>query len=222
MLPQAIGPLLGYLCVQVSTSASHSGESFTLNFGVGAPSGRAPFTWSGVPEGPLQPGSPPPAVTFSYVSSSYNSSEDALHLSSINGTLNHSVTGTITGSGSTLQLAIAITTYMEINQHILGSDAASSSANIVERNWSVSYDLVVSEGEREANPVNQAETNTGGDLNYNMFEDLFLGSGGLASMVAAIRGQIPDLSPGYQYDLQSAIQQAMEMDYGASAGVKRL
>lgn len=204
-LPQVINPLVSFLCVQPMVSADHSGEQFSLLLGWNAPTQYPAIIWSGIPQAGFPADSAVPPISFAYQASAYDSAEDALHLSSFNAMLRHDLAGAVTVSGMTVTVVIDVTTYLEINCHLLGQDAASSSANVVQRSWTTPY-LVQQEGGEttlEIVPAAQAETtDTSGMIEFSVL--LFLTN--LPSLVEAVQGGVPPFPGELILDVEDAFQ----------------
>ncbi|HEX8411626.1 MAG TPA: hypothetical protein VF883_22435, partial [Thermoanaerobaculia bacterium] len=127
-LQNLISPYASVLSIDTTVSMDHDGEDFTTT--LSAPFSTTPAQWT-----PTAPGTPAGSdgyaqiLTIGYSHNSYDSSEDALHLSSINGTFNYAMNGNVAVSGNVLRLQLDTTAYIEFNAHIVGIHAGNFSGN---------------------------------------------------------------------------------------------
>jgi hypothetical protein len=85
-------------------------------------------------------------LALDYQSNAYDSGEDPVHLSSVNATINYSITGSMTQDGETITVQTHTVCYVESNTHVFGQDAVSHSGNLIDEAWSATYQI--SPGER--------------------------------------------------------------------------
>lgn len=109
-------------------SASHDGENFTLTYELAPVAAGTPgLVWEPVPNASGQE-----EAFFGWQSSAYDSAEDALHLSSMDVTLTYNVSGLITTSDDIVEMRLRITITVALNQHYVGQDTLSTTANILD------------------------------------------------------------------------------------------
>jgi hypothetical protein len=187
-----ISPASANLSVNTNISMSHDGEDFTTTLNATWP-GPNPGVWTRTPAGtPAGPDGFTPLMTISYACASYDSSEDELHLSSINGDFNYNLTGDVSVSGNLLRLTIRGVAFAEFNAHIMGIPAANLEANIVDLTSIVTYTLsTTSGGELQAtmsttspNPIDNSQS-----IDFSTWDNL-IGLSGVADMINSMKAQL--------------------------------
>ena len=82
------------------------------------------------------------AAHFKYQSTAYDSAEDTMHVTSVNGTLTYTVTGVVTQPDNQTLLVWAQTIfYVETNFHILGQNAQNESGNLIDQVVRATYQI---------------------------------------------------------------------------------
>lgn len=141
----AVGPSLvpGMGCMAVSVSMSHDGENFSVNYGFGQANPGSPGAlWQ-----PAPGGSPAGAVlAIDFDSSGYDSSEDAMHLRSIDGSLDYKLTGyLVTGTDDSIAFQLEALAVNSANLHEMGVVVQSETSNVVQfaaaARYMVTYDV---------------------------------------------------------------------------------
>lgn len=177
------------LIVNTTAECTHSGEDFTTQ--VSYQFSPTPAQWTLVAAGtPTGPDGFAPLLTTGYSKDSYDSSEDALHTSSINATFNYNMNGGIAVSGNVVRLTVHSVAYMEFNWHLLGINAGNYNANIVDyqavQDYTLSVDVL---GGLVATPSAPVTTDNSQDIDESGW-DKFVGLGDIADMVRDIKGKL--------------------------------
>jgi hypothetical protein len=193
-LHKLVAPASRNLSIDTNISMTHSGEDFTTR--VSAPSSPNPAQWTLVPAGgKAGPDGFAPLLTIGYNHHSYDSSEDALHLSSINGTFNYAMSGSIEvggKGGNIIRLKLHTVAYLEFNAHIVGIQAANLEANIVDYQSTALYTINIDgSGKLVATMSPPQNIDNKQDINESKWDDL-IGLGGVASMIERVRTQLSD------------------------------
>jgi hypothetical protein len=190
-LVQLIQPYSSVLSVDTTISMTHSGEDFTTT--LSTPLSQSPAQWTLTAPGTAAGSDGFTALmTISYSHPSYDSSEDALHLSSINGDFNYTLAGDISVSGNVIRLTIHAVAYCEFNAHIFGIQAANLEANIVDLTSVVTYTMATtSDGTMGVtmSPTTPAPVDNSQDIDVSTWDKL-IGLGDVASMIRSMRSSL--------------------------------
>jgi hypothetical protein len=181
-----IAPSASRLSIDTTISMTHSGENFSTT--LSAPYSSNPAQWGMTPAGtgPDADGFSP-LLTIAYNHDSYDSSEDALHMSSINGNFNYAMNGSVAVKGSVIRVSLHSVVYAEFNAHIMGIPAANMKANIVDYSSVVDYTLGIDAyGQLVASEGTPNNTNNGRDIDVSTWDRL-IGLGDVASMIRSMR-----------------------------------
>lgn len=125
-------PKPAYLTVSVSgSSGSSGGENPNVSGSV------AQTPWPGKIGVNVGDG-----VDFNYQTTAYDSAEDTMHLTSVNGTLTYTVAGAITQpDAQTLRVQAQTTLYVETNLHAVGVDVQTASGDLIDQTWRATYQI---------------------------------------------------------------------------------
>ncbi|HJW94690.1 MAG TPA: hypothetical protein VJ901_13810 [Thermoanaerobaculia bacterium] len=188
-LQNLIQPYSATLSIDTTVSMTHDGEDFYTT--LSAPWSPNPAQWAITAPGTAAgPDGFTPIMTIGYSHNSYDSSEDALHLSSINGTFNYAMNGDVSASGNVLRLQLHTTAYIEFNAHIVGINAANFSGNIVDYATAVTYTLGVDQnGQLTVTEGNASITDNSQDIDVSTWDSM-IGLGDIASMIRSMRTQL--------------------------------
>lgn len=186
-----ISPPSAQLSIATNISMTHSGENFTTT--VSFQQAPNPGVWQLTADGTPAGGDGfTPLMTIAYAITSYDSSEDALHLSSINGNFNYTLTGDASVSGNLLRLTVRGVAYCEFNAHIVGIQAANLEANVVDLTSVVTYTLTTTPtGELQAtmSPSDPTPTDNSQNIDVSTWDRL-IGLGDTADMINSIKAQL--------------------------------
>jgi len=162
----AFEPSLAPMCKQVSVSLSHSFEDFSASYGVAA-NETPQIAWTGIPEAPA-PSAPVPTLSFNYASTSSDSSEDALHLHTVESTLSAFVSGTISGDATSTQMTLYLVVRLDFS-HITVGGTFGFSTDIVLMTGTVQYTLSESQLWEVDGDIDI--TNSGSDPDYSVSDN---------------------------------------------------
>jgi hypothetical protein len=187
-LAQLIQPYCGVLSIDTTISMTHSGEKFTIT--LSAPHSPTPAQWTLTAPGTAA-GSDgfTPLLTIAYSHSSYDSSEAASHMRSINGDFNYTLSGDISVSGSVIRLTIHIVAYCEFNLHVIAIKSANFQGNIVDLTSVVTYTMATtSDGIMGVtmSPSNPAPIDRSQDIDVSFWDHL-IGLDGVADYIRSTR-----------------------------------
>lgn len=188
-LQTLISPYASVLSIDTTVSMDHDGEDFTTT--VSAPRSTSPAKWTPTAPGTAAgPDGFAQVLTIGYTHDSYDSSEDALHLSSINGTFNYSMSGWVAVSGNVIRLSLQSTAYIEFNAHIAGINAANFEGNIVDYQTTVDYTLGVDQyGQLTVTMGPATIVDNSQDIDVSTWDDL-IGLGDIAGMIRTMKSNL--------------------------------
>jgi hypothetical protein len=215
-LRRQIKPSASQLSVDTTISMTHSGENFTTT--LSAPLSQNPAAWTMTPAGTAAGADGfSPLLTIGYNHDSYDSSEDALHLSSINGNFNYAMNGSVAVKGSVIRVSLHSVVYAEFNAHIMGIPAANMQANIVDYSSVVDYTLGIDAyGRLVASEGTPNNTDNGQDIDVSTWDRL-IGLGDVAGMIRSMRSNmnswIASSTNGYENMIEDMLNNSSSFVY---------
>lgn len=177
------------LCYDTNAHLWHNFEKFHMQFSFQG--SAAPASYSVTPVGTAAAADGfTDLMTLSFAHDSSDSSESALHDSSIAATFNSSLTSSFASKGDILRVTFHAVVYFHFDEHGLGISVGNFSGNVIDYTYTVDFQLAVDpHGSLVVTPGTPVTTDTSQSLDVSGW-DKFIGLASVADTVEDLSGKL--------------------------------